>query len=652
MASSPQAPGRHPAVIRLLLFLLRLLASLKLAVILLVILAGVLIAATFVEAAKTPEFILWFVYRHEWFVALWGLLGVNVLAAMLIRLPWKGRHVGFLVAHFGVLVLLAGALISWRYGIEGRVSFMEGETVDSISIADRSQITVEQGQPPERSTHLAFYGGPVDWGAGRTLDFGTSGGLGVKVLKFYRHARRNSGWIAAESGDGSPALKLDLTGPDGKSLAQGWLPTDQFRTTLSAGPISCRLLRAPVASMVEDFRRPPADEAAKDGILSMYYADKVYRIPVHEKVGQKVPVGDSGIEVEIVEYLPNARPGRNARFVSEGDEPKNPLVELLVHIPGEEEPVRELAFAPMPFLSLDGVHERRCPVRFWFHHPAVSSPDGAEFLHTPDGKLYCRIVVGDKHQWRGEVKQGDQFEVAGGLEVSVLEYLPHARQDTGFEPVRRAGGEDPPTEEAAALVEVSLAGEQPREIWLQRSDRRHELEPPVFQRIQTAKGPVAVSFGYEYLPLRYSLKLLDFKRGMNPGRRGNASFASRVQLIDPAQGIDQQLEISMNEPLDHGKFSFYQSSFGGVPGGPEASFLSAAYDPGRILKYSGSLLICVGAFVMFYLRGLFVGKPPAAAGRTAGKSRSQSKSSRRPSANPGSGPATDRPTGTGHGRSG
>ena len=58
----------------------------------------------------------------------------------------------------------------------------------------------------------------------------------------------------------------------------------------------------------------------------------------------------------------------------------------------------------------------------------------------------------------------------------------------------------------------------------------------------------------------------------------------------------------MNEPLVHGRFTLYQSSFQAPAHGREVSVLTAACDPGRGLKYSGSVMICVGICIMFTLR--------------------------------------------------
>ena len=77
-----------------------------------------------------------------------------------------------------------------------------------------------------------------------------------------------------------------------------------------------------------------------------------------------------------------------------------------------------------------------------------------------------------------------------------------------------------------------------------------------------------------------------------------ASYESVVTLPD---GSDQL--ISMNEPLKHAGFTFYQASFESDPSGrPTASVLSVNRDPGRGLKYFGSLLIVLGSIHLFYMK--------------------------------------------------
>jgi hypothetical protein len=107
------------------------------------------------------------------------------------------------------------------------------------------------------------------------------------------------------------------------------------------------------------------------------------------------------------------------------------------------------------------------------------------------------------------------------------------------------------------------------------------------------------------VPLGFSIELVDFKREMNPGQSGNAAYSSVVRVKDKERQLDAERLISMNQPLSHRGLRFYQSSFREAGHGKEASIFSVAYDPGRPLKYAGSLMICLGIVTMFYMRAYF-----------------------------------------------
>jgi hypothetical protein len=468
-----------PTLARIAIALFRRLASLKLAVLLLVVLAGVLSVATFLDAARGPDYAQWYVYHAWWFAALLALLAANILAAALIRFPWGYRRIGFLLTHAGLLVLLAGSIRSFMDGVSGQLSLVEGETAREFLVTDRSQFMVQwqgqggaTGRPP---VAFAFRPGPVDWPEGKTLDFGELGGVGLKVLKFYAHAGVAERWVEDERGLGNPALRLALAGPDGQTVRELWLGCGPSGAEASLGAVSLELHRAPVDSMLEDFLKPPTLADQKQGVLSIHHEGRVERIGVSEHLGKKVPVGKSKIAVEIVRYLP------------------------------------------------------------------------------------------------------------------------HARRETGFQPLEFAAGQAAGAE-PAALVEISTE-EGTEQIWLKRNDPKHG-----FRTMPTPQGPLAASFRFERVPLDFSLTLLRFQRGLNPGGAGDASFASTVRLADRASKVDQEHEIAMNQPLAHGKYRFYQASFDEPPDGRKRSVLAVACDPGRSLKYAGSLMLCAGILAMISVR--------------------------------------------------
>ena len=57
----------------------------------------------------------------------------------------------------------------------------------------------------------------------------------------------------------------------------------------------------------------------------------------------------------------------------------------------------------------------------------------------------------------------------------------------------------------------------------------------------------------------------------------------------------------MNEPLVHGGYTFYQASYQMQEGRPPVSIFAVNYDPGRRVKYGGSILMVLGILVMFYM---------------------------------------------------
>jgi hypothetical protein len=276
---------------------------------------------------------------------------------------------------------------------------------------------------------------------------------------------------------------------------------------------------------------------------------------------------------------------------------------LRVHTPGQERPITEIAYAKTPFVNYESIKKQECPVKFWYHHPAVTAVPGAEFLQTPDGKLYCRVGAGGAYQPRGEVKEGDQIAVSADRRISLLRYIPHARQEGTFAPVELAPGETTEAE-AAARVELTAAGRS-EQFWLGRNDAQLGV-----RRLQTPGGPLVVMFGYERYPLGFSVKLTDFRQDTDPDSTSDAPWVSKVLLSEWTQDPDvisatnPLREISTDSPLRYGTFTFYQSGSQQIPGKVELSVLRVTSDPGRLLKYWGGAMICAGVLLLvyFYLR--------------------------------------------------
>jgi len=120
-----------------------LLGSLKLALVLLATIAVAIAAATFTEARFDSAVAKAWIYKAPWFLAWLGLLCVNIFAVTITRWPWQRKHVGFVITHYGIILLLAGAVVGMTCGFEGNVTLRTDGSPQRKIVTDRSCLQVE-----------------------------------------------------------------------------------------------------------------------------------------------------------------------------------------------------------------------------------------------------------------------------------------------------------------------------------------------------------------------------------------------------------------------------------------------------------------------------------------------------------------------------
>ena len=128
--------------------LFEFLASLKLAVILLLLLLAGLSAGTIVETRVGAEIAGQQVYYSWWFLGLQGLLAINLALSLANLFPWTRKRIGFVVTHASLLLILAGACTSYFLKIEGMMSIREGDRASVIENRDKEQNLLSQHQLP------------------------------------------------------------------------------------------------------------------------------------------------------------------------------------------------------------------------------------------------------------------------------------------------------------------------------------------------------------------------------------------------------------------------------------------------------------------------------------------------------------------------
>ena len=210
-----------------------------------------------------------------------------------------------------------------------------------------------------------------------------------------------------------------------------------------------------------------------------------------------------------------------------------------------------------------------------------------EIVLTPgptSGSLRYAIYSKSFVSKRGVIKQSESLETGWmGLKFRVLRHLPKARERITY---TEAGHSSDST---ISAVKIKFRGES---NWLGLNS---------ILRVYGSDRMYIIAYGSRRIPLDFDLRLKEFRVGRYEGTRRAASYESDVEV--PNQGV---VTISMNEPLKLGGFTFYQASFEeDAAGKPTASVLSVNYDPGRWIKYIGSLMIVVGSSILFWFRKAF-----------------------------------------------
>jgi len=152
-----------------------------------------------------------------------------------------------------------------------------------------------------------------------------------------------------------------------------------------------------------------------------------------------------------------------------------------------------------------------------------------------------------------------------------------------------------PIQEGSKIVEGNLKAlrvtYEGQSFWLKNT------KPQVFGQ---GENQIKFDLTKKTKRLPFQLTLKKFHMEKDPGTNQPASYESFVSLFD-TKGTDNH-RVFMNNPLKYHGFTFYQASYFQIAKDVFGSTLSVNYDPGRPVKYFGSLLLVLGAIWHYFIR--------------------------------------------------
>lgn len=590
MARPKLSSPDQPLLVRGLLRTYEALASLKLAVLLIVSLAVTLAWATQVDSWYGFKAAHFAVYGTSWFAALIFLLGANVLCAALIRFPWKRYQTGFVITHAGILVLLAGCLLTRLGGIDAQMPIFEGGTAhQAFQDTQRFDLTVFEPSPGNssgssepaqpRTIRVPFAAGPFNW-----EDYG-------RLFPFpWRLAHRDQGVLYDHDG-----IRLEVL---------DYLSDSALR---------------PVPPLRVALKSPSGDswqtiELAARSLDEMRSSDRAPEHDNHHELagGERIVFWSARSSAETEAFLDS--------------KPEGP--------------------APAPKAKSK---EQEQPLR--------SAPRQLDLLEGADGRLYYRVWNAPQIEAIGPVpvdkKPIVSFQGSGApLTWYVDRFTPSDRPGSAVTPLPYSAKKEGARKQRRALVRLTVDGRS-EEFWLDGIEPNplvQPLRPDESRTVPGDKRRVAVSLAWDSFDLGFDVYLHQFDRRLDPGTSMASHYSSLVDFcrrVEDREGqkespsdtadsrkpqqaalLGEKVLITLNEPKtivdprDGRSYRMFQESFNGPwkPGDEEfdmlvqatsdrdqlfVSTLTVNYDPGRGLKYLGSLLVVGGVVTMFYMKAYF-----------------------------------------------
>jgi len=287
---------------------IRKLASLRLAVFVILALAVVSAVGTIMEARyNDSEVATKLVYQSPWMYAVMGLLVINLVAVMVDRWPWKRHHTGFVLAHVGIITLLLGAWITQRFGIDGSMAFEIGESRDVVVVKDRDlmiyALGAQEGLRPIYKEPADFLRQPPSEAKPLLVN---SGSDEFRFVEHHQFAFRESEISPTKNDGDGPAIRFQLENPN-VNVTQ-WLRREPGResNTLDLGPAKVVLAKSAPKPSGRNEILLVASEKSPWLSYFIFNKDKTLRKKGKVRQSETIETGWMGLKFRLLRFLPHS----------------------------------------------------------------------------------------------------------------------------------------------------------------------------------------------------------------------------------------------------------------------------------------------------------------------------------------------------------
>jgi hypothetical protein len=565
--------------------LIHAFGSLRLAMLLLFTIAVACAVATVCESAFTAKIAQAYIYRAPWFVVWLCLLCVNLACAALSRWPWQKNHAGFVITHAGIIILLIGAAIGQHSGFEASVTLHKGKEPTNRLVLDQDVLQIDS--PSDGATYIIPFDAQLKQPSEkRPITFAIPNSDLRFVVDGYSEKLALVSSIVADP-QGSPGIELTFTSgmmsqavpitlihspPDasvndffGRARIE-WLHRlpEKIASTQTAPFEERQIVRGGYEPVIHS-----ASGRASGFQFALQVVDGVAHLLFKSPSGKgdaldvqknlRKPISFENVRITIDEYWPEFAM-RDGQPISLSDTPNNPAV--LIRVAGAT------PADAMPMLQL-----------------APAGDSLVSYQLSRDGTITSR----------GVARAGEEFQLGwADWKARVEKVVLNARLQTAFQP--GASQEPFPGVRGRLLTPDDKQGPA---VWI--ASGRTEM-------LRAGEYFARVGFGLQTRTVPFGIGLETFQVPRDEGTDTPADFISDVYFKSLEDGRIHRATVHMNEPATYPPglwpavtglgYKFSQASWN--PDDLDETTLQVLHDPGWLLKWIGSLLVCAGIGTMFY----------------------------------------------------
>lgn len=625
----------------------KFISSIRLAVPLMLILGVCVAYGTIIESNYNAEYAAMTIYKSTWFGALIILLWINIFCATISRIPFKLHHLGFVVTHIGLLTLLIGGYLTNNSGIDGQLVIAENQSSSTVSLPNLMIGFQFEGSPSPQI--VKFNKTIYEQNQNQLRNINDSTGFLFTVKKYIPFAKVEKEYIENPQMP-NPSVALSFILKSNFFNVNEWLHSEK-NPVMKMGPATLKIVKIDDLNqkiVLNEGLQPSKPSKIKtkqnkrivNSVSEKNQTDDSFLVLTNIKNTnevKKIKVSDlikntqtyKGVQIKLIQFYKNAVVAQNKMTEGDNSSNSNPALEISIEKNGKT--LREVLYAKFAGFSLnpDGAFD----YKFSFEASGVEStsttPHGetattstssssnsenpaapadhpamtgkAEDTVKGDNTVIFSVDPKEKNKARLTLIKNNEVVMSEiltegqslqtpwmGMKIFLGSVKTQATERFTAQPINpEKSAQLPPS----ALL-ISTSGPQDsthgEEFWLAEGEQKETL---------LAGKKTVIYFGRQTIELPFELKLQKFSKLDYPGTTTPMSYESQVEIGNT--GVVQK--ISMNEPLKLEGFTIYQASYSISPE-QTLSIFSVNKDPGRELKYFGSLILGLGIIIITLMR--------------------------------------------------